>query len=707
MIAASDRQWIQSALPHLLRPASVAIVGASATPGSFGESILTNLDRAKYRGDLYLINPKRSEIHGKPCLPSIEDLPPGVDCAVLAIPRASVASAVAACAQRQVRSVIIFSAGFAETGESGRAEQDALAALAGTHGMLIEGPNCLGLVNAIHGIPLTFVATLPDNRPHTSRVAILSQSGAMAAVVGTTLDTRALGMSFSVSTGNEAVTGIEDYLEYLVDDSNTQVVVMIVEHFRRPRHFLESAQRAAKLSKRIVLLHPGRSSEARESAATHTGAMAGDYEVMRTMVEHAGVLVVDTIEELVDVAELLVRCPPISHRGVAVLTESGAFKALTLDLCSTLGLPLPALTEETHRRLQEALPDFVPPSNPLDITAQALVDPGLYERTLPLMAADERYGSLVLAIITTDDSTVALKQQPILNAIGELARQKPILFTALDEMENTPGSLIEHLHALGVPFFKSPARVFQALAHLIAARKPSVDLTTTNLPPLIGNALLSESGALTEYKSKLILRSAGIPVPDGHVARTLEEALAIASRIGYPVALKAQAKELTHKTDRGGVALNISSHDELADAWHKVLENTSGLILDGILTEKMATPGAELIIGGRAESDWGPTLLVGFGGILAEVLEDVRLLPATLNAAQIEDELLNLKCAPILRGFRGSPALDTRAVAEITAKVGALMLANPSIREIDINPVIVYPEGHGAIAVDALALNRW
>ncbi len=690
----------------------MAIVGASPTPSSFGASVLANLENAGFAGDLHLVNPKRSEIRGRSCLPSIDTLPHGVDCAVLAIPRASVLESVAACGRRGVGGIIIFSAGFAESGAEGRAEQEKLAAIARDYRMILEGPNCLGMVNFVDGVPLTFVLTPPVQHIGTEGIAIASQSGAMAAVVGVSLRSRELGISFSISTGNEAVSNVEDYVEYLVDDEHTRVILMIVEHFRHPRRFLATVARARSLGKHIVLLHPGRSGAARASAETHTGAMAGDYQVMRTKVSHAGVVVVDTLEELLDISEMLVRCPSLPSGGAAVLTESGAFKALTLDFCDMLGLPLPALSDTTAAALRGVLPDFIPSANPLDVTAQALVDPELYGRTLPLILNDDRYGSLVLGIILTDEATARLKFPPIIEALRKLKPSKPVLFAGLDEGAQISLAYVRELRALGVPFFPSPERAFRALARLNAfaeqqvrrgASTLEVGLKAGELPTLLG-------GVIPEYSSKDILAALGIRIPPGGLARSVEEAQSIAARIGYPVVLKAQSAYLSHKSDVGGVALNLTTPKALASGWERMHIDTARarpeLVLDGVLVEKMGEAGAELIVGAQNDTDWGPVLLVGFGGVLAEALHDVRLLTPDLSVEAIESELLQLKSAALLRGFRGSPALDVRAAAEIVHCVGNLMLAAPQIREVDINPIIVYPQGNGAVALDALIVMK-
>ena len=693
-------------IERLLRPRSVAIVGASATPSSFGASVLANLEKARFAGDLYLINPNRPHIHDRPCLASIGSLPPGVDCAVLAIPRTSVIQAVAACGRRGVGGVIIFSAGFAESGAAGRAEQEEIEVIASACNMIVEGPNCLGMVNFIDGVPLTFVSTPLALYRGSEGVAIVSQSGAMAAVVGVGLRHRSLGVSFSISTGNEAVSYVEDFVEYLLEDPHTKVILMIVEKFRRPQKFLAMAARARTLGKFITLLHPGKSNAARVSAETHTGAMAGDYSVMRTKVEHAGVVLADTLEELLDVSEMLVRCLSLPSGGAAVFTESGAFKALALDFCELLSLPLPALSGATAAALRLVLPDFIPPTNPLDLTAQGLVDPGLYRRTLPPILADDRYGSVVLAIILTDELTSGLKFPPIIDAIKTLKITKPVIFAALDEGAQIEQAYVSQLRSLGIPFFPSPERAFRALAKITAF---AARLVRPNSGAHASNPLsISDmpSGAIPEYRSKKILQAMGINTPAGALARTVEEAQTIATQIGYPVVLKAQSARLSHKSDAGGVALNLADAEAVAAAWlameASVIQAVPGLVLDGVLVEKMGIHGVELIVGAQNDPDWGPVLLIGAGGVLAEALNDVRLISPDLSVDAIIDEMLQLKSAALLRGFRSSHALDIRAAAEFVHRLGAFVAANPNIQEVDINPVVLYPQGQGAIALDAL-----
>lgn len=703
-IQTEEKATRRANLERLLRPKSIAMIGASSAPGSFGQSVLTNLKASGYEGEVYFVNPKRPIINGKACLGGIEELPRDVDCAVLAIPGSAVLASLRRCAERKVGSAIVYSAGFAEAGEEGKALQDEMTRIAREHDMVVLGPNCLGMVNYSDGIPLTFVVTPPQARMNRPHAAILSQSGALAAVIAVNMRHHAIPLSCLISTGNEADTGIEDFLEHLLEDANTRVFALVVEQFRQPGRFLELARRARELGKFMVLLHPGRSGAARASAATHTGASAGDYEVMRTLVQHAGVIHVESMEGLVDVAQILVMCPELPRGGAAVFTESGAFKAHAMDLCDAVGLPLPRLSQRCEAALREALPAFIPPSNPLDITAQGLVDPDLYRRTLPAILDDDAFGSVMLGIILTDPTTTRLKLPPIVKAIKDLRPRKPVIFAALDEGAPFHFPELEELRGLGVACFPSPERALRALARI--SRLPAggveracglpADVAIPRLPP----------GLLTEAESKQILRQIGIRIPAGRIAGNVEEAVLIGNEIGYPVALKAQSAQLPHKSDVGGVILGVRSEADLREQWRLLQQNVQtarpGLVLDGVLVERMGERGLELIVGARRDAGWGPVLMAGFGGVLTEVVADVRLMPADLSRAEIEQELTQLRCAALLKGFRGSPALDTSAVAAAVERIGQLMRACPEIGEVDVNPLVVFEDGKGAMALDAL-----
>ncbi len=704
LIDAKNEQGAHPELDRLLRPRSVALVGASATPGSLGDCVLTNLEESGFAGELYLVNPKRPIIRGRACLGSIEELPSGINCAVLAIPGAAVVPSVRACALKGIRSTIVFAAGFAETGEDGQAAQREMASIAQEHGMILQGPNCLGMVNYADGIPLTFVVTPPQERTETPGAAIISQSGALAAVIGVNMRHHGIPLTYSVSTGNEAASGVEDFLEHLIDDGATRVFALVVEQFRQPKRFLKLARRAKQAGQFIVLLHPGRGRAARDSAATHTGAIAGDYEVMQTLVTHAGVIHVESMEELVDVTQILVRCRELPTRGAAIFTESGAFKAIALDLCDQVDLDLPGLSARAEHSLREALPAFIPPSNPLDLTAQGLVDPDLYRRTLPAVLDEDRFGSVLVGIILTDPKTTQLKLPPIVDAIRSLKPVKPVVFAALDEGAPFDFPELKELRSLGVACFPSPERAIRALACVtsFASHEDSGDPN----PSVAGAITSTLAGNLSEYESKRILAQLGIAIPRGTLVRNVDDAIHAAAEIGFPVVLKAQSADLPHKSDMGGVILGVQSEAELRQGWsalHRNLQNARpGLVLDGVLVEAMGEKGLELIVGGRNDPQWGPILLVGSGGVLAEAMGDVRLLSPDLSRAAIVEELNKLRCGALLRGFRGSSPLDVGAIADVVVKVGNLMRSATEITEVDINPLVVYADGMGVLALDAL-----
>ena len=699
-----DRMNIRQLLPRLLNPRSVAIVGASPTPGSLGASVLKNLRRANYSGELHLVNPKRDTIDGLPCLKSVDELPLGVDVAVLAIPQAGVLPSLEGLVKREIGAVVIFSSGFAESGEAGRKLQNEIARLAIDNQVLIEGPNCLGMINGVAAIPLTFVE-LPFAKLGNRRgVGLVSQSGAMAAVLGVSLLSRDIGMAYSISTGNEAVTGVEDFVDYLIDDPHTQVIAMIVEQFRRPLEFLRSASRARIAGKLIVLLHPGASAAARASAETHTGAMAGDYEVMKMKVREAGVIVVESLEELGDVTEIAYRCETLPNGNAAVITESGAFKALTLDLCESIGLKLPKIAEKTRERLRAAMPDFIPVSNPLDLTAQALIDPDLYRRTLEALASDAHFGSIVFGIIQTDESTSALKFPPIIDAVSSIKPTSPIVVAGLDEGASVPADYVRQLRGLGVPYFPTAERAFRAIARLQNIEHRSSRFRT--ISPITIQGVRELSGIVPEYRSKELISVAGISFPKRSMVQSVDGALQAADQLGYPVVLKAQSAQLSHKSDSGGVVIGINDSDRLRTSWHamheRIAKHHPDLKLDGILVESMCRTGLEMIIGARRVPNWGPILMVGFGGILAELLNDFRLLSVDLTRDAILAELEKLKGKSLLDGLRGSKPCDKDAIVDIIETLGRIMVGEPSIAEIDLNPVVVYGVGDGAMALDAL-----
>ena len=692
----------RSSIGRLLNPKSVAIAGVSANPGSLAGIVLDNLRRFGFSGTLHLIHPTRDEVQGMPCVKSVRDLPHGVDCVALAIPAAGVLDAVKGCAERGVGGVVIFSAGFAELGPAGKAVQDEIAAIARASGMAVEGPNCLGYVNYADDICITFSITEP-RRLTGPGIAIVSQSGAMATVVRAGLESHGLGVSVSVSTGNEAANGSEDFLEQLLAAPQTHVVAMVAEHFRDPRRFLALAKRARERDIVIVLLHPGRSLTARRSAQTHTGALAGDYAAMRTLVEQQGVIVVDTLEELIDLADCALRCKTRPHGGVGILGESGAYKALALDYCESIGVALPQPEGEAAAALNAIAPGLIVASNPLDLTAQGLVDPTLYGRALAGLLANPKCGSVLVTIILSNEKLADRKMPPVIEAMRHYTGTHTVLFAMLGEDAPIPAAIIAEIRDAGIPFFRSPERALRALARFTAWAEAAHQTSPSAAP---ASAERLPSGVIPEHAAKDILARAGLPMPKRRFATNLENALRAADELGFPIALKVQSPALSHKTNVGGVILGLKDNDDLRAGWERLHANVAtaapGVAIDGVLVEAMADKGLELILGARRDPDWGPVLAIGLGGIFTELLNDVRLMPADLTRSEVEKQLRGLKGAALLDAFRGAPARDIDSVIDAIIVLGAFIQAHPEVREIDINPLMVFAKGEGALALDAL-----
>jgi acyl-CoA synthetase (NDP forming) len=689
-----------SRLDRMLRPRSVAIVGISPEPGHMGATVLANLERCGFQGAIHLVSRSRPEFNGRPCVPGIDALPDGVDVAVLVVPQSVVLDAIAALGRRGVGAAIVFASRYAEVGDAGRAEQEKLAAAAHAANVAVLGPNCIGMCSFAVGAALTFEFNVQRPAPEANpKIGMVAQSGAMAAIMRMAFLAKGLGVTFYISTGNEADLSVEDFLAALIEDDDTAVAALFVEQIRKPRKFLQLARHARRIGKPIVLMHPGRSQRARVSASSHTGALAGDHAVTTAVLRHAGVVVVDTLEELVDTTELLARVkPPV--QGPGIITNSGAVKGFALDFCDQIGFDVPRFAPATIEALRAVLPDFASLDNPIDITAMVLRDVSLWPRTAEALLNDPGVGSLCLPMVAGSSNYAMDKVHALLPTLG--AHRKPAVIVLLGDDAPVPPEFLAAFREKNIPVLRSPERALRALAHATEYGKrvmaPEFTAEAISAPEL------PRGGTLPEYESKACLAGLGIAVPEGGLARDVTEAKAIAARIGYPIVLKAQAAALPHKSDVGGVALNIVDAVALDAAWQRVTASITAkqprLKLDGMLVEEMAAPGLELIIGAKRDPEWGPVLMAGLGGVWTEALADVRLMPAEISHDEIVAELYRLNGARVLDGLRGAPPVDVRGIAEAVTRLGALMRARPEIREIDINPLQAYSDR--VLVLDAL-----
>jgi len=692
---------------RLLRPASIAIVGISPEPGSFGATMLSSLKSFDYRGAIHLVSRSRSEVFGRPCVPSIDDLPMDVDLAVLCLPGAGVHDAIAACGRRRIGGAIVFASGFAETGAAGLAEQHAIGETARRSHVALLGPNCLGFINHVNGIALCMALPEP-RRDRNPTVGFIAQSGALMLAAVEVVRTKGIGYTHVISTGNEAVTGVEDFLAELIEDDATRVITLFVEQIRRPLLFLKLAARARERRKPIVMFHSGRTSESRAAALSHTGALAGDFKTMAALTAHQGVILVESFDELIDVAALLVRYPNPPTAGVGVISNSGAFRGVTFDVCHEAALDVPAWSQPVREQLTGMMPSFAVTDNPIDLGTQLIRTPQLLGTVTQAILDDPNVGSVVAAIVLGSRQQAVDKARAAHSVMRDAT--KPVAFGAIGG-EAAPPEFFAVFDDHKVPLFRSPERALRAMARItnygLSLRRWGERAGSAPVDEIVA-AKLPARGALPEYLGKAYLAQLGIPVPVGALVCSVAEAESVATQIGYPVALKAQAKALHHKSDVGGVILGISDAEALQRSWDRMQTALSAarpdLRLDGLLIERMSQPGLEFIIGARRDPDWGPIVAVGFGGTLVELLDDVRLMAPDVTTQDIVRELSRMRGAKLLAGVRGAPPADVAALAAIVAKVAALIRTAPAVVEIDLNPVVVYPQGQGACALDALVV---
>lgn len=701
----------------LLDPRAVAIIGMSRRPATPGRFILDNLTLNAFAGDIHLIGREAAEIDGRPVGTRIADLPEGIDLAVLALPAAGVEEALRDCAARGVRAAVIHASGFAETGNA--AGQERLSQIARDAGMVLLGPNCLGFMNHVNRLRISFVnaQALPEfDASGPPAVGIASQSGGLLAHIRMGFSGRGLQLSRSFSLGNEAGLDLAGAVAAMAADDVTALIVAYAEEIRDVAAFLDAVALARSRGKPVVLLHPGRSARAAAATASHTGAMAGDHAVMSVALERAGVVLVGDLDEMIDVAEILAHHPEGAAQGPGIITVSGAYCAIAHDFCDAIGLPLPALAAHSLQALGQALPDYLAPGNPLDLAALPSTRPDLLESCARALLDDPNLGSLVLSLPVSSGARGAAFVEAVTRA--RAASDKPVILTVLGDRTPVPGTFDADARTAGLMTGRSIDRSLRALRLIrdwtqASARPRRVDpapaatatATATAPAALIGpDGVVPGAGPMAEWRAKAILRAQGLAVPDGGLAQNLAEAQAIAARLGGRVAMKAQAAQLAHKTELGGVILNVDGPDAVAEAFATLQGRTRGLDIDGVLVERMAPPGVELVIGARRDPRWGPVVLAGLGGILVEALGDVRLMPADLEPADIRAEVLRLRAAALLGPFRGREAVDLDAVADLVARLGALMIAHPEISEVDLNPVFAHPAGCGCTIADALII---
>jgi acetyltransferase len=697
-------QQTRHPLDALFAPRSVAVVGASERQGSVGRTLLWNLISSPFGGTVYPINPKRTNVLGIRAWPSISALPEQVDLAVVVTPAPTVPDVIRECVEAGVKGAIIISAGFKETGPEGaRLEQEVLGVARGR--MRIIGPNCLGVMRPTTGLNATFAGAMA--RP--GNVAFISQSGALLTGILDWSLREAVGFSAFVSLGSMLDVGWGDLIDYLGDDPRTRSILLYMESIGDARAFLSAAREVA-LQKPIIVIKAGRTAQAAQAAASHTGTLAGSDEVLTAAFRRAGVLRVDSISDLFYMAEVLARQPRPEGRRLTLVTNAGGPGVLATDALVSGGGELARLSDKTLGALNGLLPPQWSHGNPVDILGDA--DPERYAKTLEVAGADENSDGL-LVILTPQDMTEPTQTADRLKPYARMG--KPVLASWMGGSEVAAGERI--LNDAGIPTFGYPdtaARIFNYMwrysYNLSAlyetptlAEEPTGD-ARERARELIQSARAAGRTVLTEYESKRLLAAYGIPTVETRLASTVDEAVAQAEAIGYPVVVKLHSHVITHKTDVDGVRLNLGSAAAVREAVEGIRQKLGELgqaeAYHGVTVQPMAKlDGYELIVGSSLDVQFGPVLLFGAGGILVEVFQDRALGLPPLNTTLARRMMERTRIYEALKGVRGRPPVDLAALEKLLVRFSQLVVEQRLIKEVDINPLLASHER--LLALDA------
>jgi acetate---CoA ligase (ADP-forming) len=702
------------AIDRLLRPKSIAIVGASEKIGP-GFNAWNALKTLGYEGAVHLINPSSPEILGQPCYPSLLDVPGTVDAVFIAVQAGKAVKAARAAAAKGAGGLAVLSSGFTEAGAEGADMQRELAALARAHDMAVCGPNCLGFLNFADRTAL-FGTSLPTELP-VGRTAAIVQSGSIG--IALLNAARALGLSHLITSGNEAVTTVADYLAFFAEEPGVETVLVFLEQLREPRRFIAACRRARALGKPVIVLKSGRSAKGRQAVTAHTGAVAGSVEAGDAALRAAGAIQVFSLDEMIETAVAFAALPRRPKApGAAVVSLSGGEIALALDAADAAGLPLPAVSTA-----RDALVDLLPPrshiANPLDLTWAGLYDATIARRCVKALGAQTDVGLIVLL----QDAPRGLGEQQ--------ARRYATLLAAVADGAHDAGvpavavsNLCSDIHAdyartaaeKSVPSLRGTSEGIGAIAHHLRwqTATPAVDDFPIGAPAdasmrgaaAAALAAASPDPVLDEREAKAVLAACGFPTLPERLALNSDEAKAALQDLGAPVVMKALVPGIAHKSEHGLVRLNIRSAQEAEDAARALLEKGGSLAPEGpvrLLVQPMVSPVAELLIGARVDPEYGPVIVAGTGGINVELFKDVAVRLAPVSPAAAEEMLRSTRAARLLDGWRGKPRGDIAAAAAIVSRLSHLIAElEGEVREIEINPLAVLPAGQGCVPLDCL-----
>lgn len=690
---------------------SIAVVGASDDSTKIGGRPLHLLRKYGFAGALYPINPKAGTVQGLPAYASVRDIPQAPDMALIAVPAAAAVEAVRDCAARGVKAVVVLSAGFAEAGEEGALMQTQLVALARQSGMRLLGPNCLGAVSVAQAVIGSFSIALEDHMPRDGQVGIVSQSGNIGSYAMQNVAQRGLGVSRFLATGNEADVDVADGIAALAQDPQTRLILCCMETCRDAGRLTQALSLARAHGKPIIVLKIGATDQGQAAAASHTGALAGSDAVFDAVFERYGAIRVRSFEALLDVghaASLLLPGRMPRHSGITAVAASGGFGIMMADALSQAGLVLPDLAAATQARIHALLP-VAGTHNPVDTSAQISSRPEILEGVLSALLEDLGETSVLMFLsLSLHSQRLRGVYLQAFEAVRSRHPERPLFIVAAGPMD-----AVAQIQAMGIPVFSSIDAAAAAMSALVRMGQTSAQAVATPPATHENAALSSPSKALdplafrNEFHAKRVLAAAGISVPAEILVKTAEEAAEAARSIGFPVVLKVASKDIAHKTEVGGVALRL--HDEAAvrQAHARILESTQRLApqarIDGVVVAPMVSGGVELIAGVSRDPVFGPVVMVGMGGIHAEVLKDVAVQVAPVSQPEALAMIRKLRLFPLLDGARGQQRADIEAAASLVARLSEFACRHADdVAEIDLNPVLVRPEGQGVVVLDAL-----
>ena len=685
----------------LMNPRSIAIIGASSDKTRIGGRPVRYLIESGFAGDVYPINPARDEVQGLRAYPSVEDVPGRVDCAVLATPTDAILPAVQACARKGVGGLVILTAGFAEMGSAGARLQNEILAVARAHDMRILGPNCLGMFNTANRAFLTFSGVFDDVVGTSGRLALVSQSGGYAGELVKLAKSFGLDFGSWITTGNEADIEAGEVIGAFADDPNIDVILAYLEGSRSRDSLIAGLEAARAKRKPVILLKVGRTEQGALAAAAHTASLSGSDAVYDAVFNRYGAYRARSTEEMLDIAYAASRGVFPSGNRLVILTGSGGIGVQAADFAQDEGLELPPLTDQVKTAILEMVPN-AGTHNPIDLTGALAHHLSLYSDALDLTLGSGQYDLAYLNIGVLAGLPHAA--QPLLDLLAKSSANFPTVPKVVAVM--APPDIVAGYEKAGFLSFVEPARALRALAglHRIAAgwerRLPDAGIALAVMPRLAIDTALSEAAA------KRLLAQAGIGVPEEHVVHDPAAAIDAARRIGRNVAIKVVSADLLHKSDVGGVALDIAPEDAgtvVGAMAETVRRHAPTAVIDGYLITPMYKGGVECFIGVRRDPVFGPVIVFGLGGVAVELYRDVTTRVAPIDLAEAHDMIASTRGAALLNGYRGRPKADVAALAETIVRVSALASANvESVGLIEINPLLVLDEGQGVVALDAV-----